>query len=103
MAQQLLPRAVTEIGTMLHAQREAMKSSIKAETDDSRALVVTSALQAFEQRGQAVDTWVREHLNLRSARSPEARGDWSAFNAGRIAAKSISLGGARRQLPGADG
>lgn len=98
---------VDEIGDRLAAQRKETIHKMKAEAvgtstrQTGMALVrIDNALAKMEKRGEDVQEWVDENMNLRKTYA-RVRSDFGAREAGRQAGKSIQLGGGKGLTSGA--
>lgn len=94
--------AALEIAVRLHKQREETISQVRQEAhaaSSEHALVhVDKALEALRERTTSVNEWLKKHMKLRKGPSDNSRSDYSAFNEGRKAARTIALGNARAGL-----
>lgn len=82
---------------LLAGRQEARDAARKKLQGDTVALVrLETGLAKLDAKAREVDDWVKQHMRLRSGRrgGGSAR-DWSAYERGRQAGQSISLGGGR--------
>lgn len=78
--------------------RKATMNEARAAVTGTALVRVDAALARFENRAATVQAWMDTRLNLRKGPSVKVRTDYGARQAGRDAAQSITLGGARARL-----
>lgn len=94
---------IDTIARKFREQHDAFKkdAQITATAAGSLALVrINTALARVEQKGSAVDAWIKSNMKLRSGGSASSAYDSSARERGREAGKVIQISRARRSLTG---
>lgn len=81
------------------SRRKTVEEMRQTATANGTALVrVDNAIAKFNDRANSVRSWMDENMNLRKGQSTRVRTDYGARQAGRSAAESITIGGARGAL-----
>lgn len=90
--------AVHEVGRRLKEAKEAARQEAREkmealEGDQTTALArLDTALALIDRRLNDTKSWMDANMNLRSTRARSAQRDWGAYESGREAGSSISLG-----------
>jgi len=94
--------AVSEVSRRLRlTAKSAQDEKRKALAGNTKALAVLDrALVRIEKRTTDVEKWAKEHMNLRSRSSGRSNRDWSGYEAGKEAGRSINLSPAQRRALG---
>lgn len=94
--------AVSEVSRRLRlAAKNTQDERRKALEGNTKALAVLDrALVRIEQRSADVEKWAKENMNLRNRSSGRSNRDWSGYEAGKEAGRSIDLSPAQRRALG---
>lgn len=86
------------VGDRLREMREQVRKDVQADRDSRALVVVSQALAKLDERGTAVEKWMKENMRLGRSRASAGRYDGGARRSGYEAAKSINLSGGGRAI-----
>ncbi len=94
--------AVSEVSRRLRlTAKAAQEGKRKALGGNTKALAVLDrALVRIEQRSADVEKWAKDNMNLRSRSGSRTNRDWSGYEAGKEAGRSINLSPSQRRALG---
>lgn len=89
---------VDTLNEKMVATRKQTLDSMRSTVTGTALVRVDNAIAKFNDRSSSVQSWMDGNMNLRKGPAVKVRTDYGARQAGRNAAQSITIGGARAGL-----